>query len=159
MTNEPITIPGTSIDLGHLTTFLESLYGMPKVGLVLIFCTSLCLWLHFVIKKLPFVPNYVIPIAVPCVVPFTGAILLVCCQSFQDSKIKSFSSFIFINGMIGFISGTAATFIYYFAALPAIRKFKPRTNGGDETVFVRRTETKTATIEVVDTNKANETKP
>jgi len=137
MSNSLTTIPGTNIDVGHLTTFLESLYGMPKVGLVLIFCTAFCLWLHFFIKKMPFIPNYVIPIAVPCIVPFIGAILLIACQDFQDSKIKTFGSFIFINGMIGFVSGTVSTMVYYFALLPAIRKFRPRTNGGldDTTTF------------------------
>ncbi len=130
MTNE-IHIPGTAVDVGKITSFLESLYGIPKVGLVLIFGMCVCLWIHFVVKKLPFIPNYVAPVAIPCMVPFICPIMLVLCQSWQDSKIAGFWNFIFINVMIGFICGTASTLVYYFAMLPAIRKFKPSTSDTD----------------------------
>jgi hypothetical protein len=104
-----------TIDLQKIFDFLNSLGGMPKCGLVFIFCISL----GFALKKSPWVHNS----SIPSLVTLAGALLLPMLSDWQQSSLHSVRVFILTQALIGFITGCAAVLAYRIAIKPLLLKF------------------------------------
>lgn len=118
------------IDLTKILDFLNSLYGLPKIGVVFIFCIAAAAWIHVIVKWVPWIPNYVTKIAVSCIVPFIGAGALIGVSQWEKSAIPTVSQFVLTNGMFGFIAGTVAVLVYLAGIVRLLKRFK-KTNGLD----------------------------
>ena len=108
-------ISPVTIDLDKIFEFLNSLGGMPKCGLVFVFCLAL----GFALKKCPWVPNSAIP---SCVI-LAGALLLPMLSDWQMSTLHSVRVFILTQALIGFIDGTLAWVTHRLVIKPLLAKF------------------------------------
>ncbi len=119
-----------NINPSKILDFLNSLYGLPKIGVVFFFCIAFALWIHVLVKWVPWIPNYVSKIAVTCIVPFAGGFLLIGVSQWEKSTSPTVSAFFLTNFMFGFIAGTISALIYLTAGVKIIKKFK-KENGID----------------------------
>ncbi len=103
-----------NIDLEKMVQWLNALYGMPKIGVVFIFCLAF----GMVVKKLSFIHNS----AIPLLVPMAGTIALPLLSDWPDSAAKTVMHFIFLNMVIGFIVGVSATLFHRYALKPLLTK-------------------------------------
>ena len=103
-----------TIDLDKIFEFLNSLGGMPKCGLVFIFCLAL----GFALKKAPWVSNSVIPTAVV----LAGALLLPMLSDWPSSTLHSVRVFILTQALIGFVDGTVAWVFHRIVLKPILAR-------------------------------------
>lgn len=104
-----------TIDLDKIFEFLNSLGGMPKDGLVFVFCLAL----GFILKKCPWVHNS----SIPSLVTLAGALLLPMLSDWQSSALHSVRVFILTQALIGFITGVIAVVAYRVVIKPILLKF------------------------------------
>lgn len=104
-----------TIDFDKIFDFLNSLGGMPKCGLVYVFCLAL----GFALKKCPWVPN----VSIPSIVILAGMILLPMLSDFQGSKLNSVRVFILTQALIGFIDATIAWLTHRLVIKPLLARF------------------------------------
>jgi len=104
-----------TIDLDKIFEFLNSLGGMPKCGLVFVFCITL----GFVLKRSPRVHNS----SIPLIVTLAGALLLPMLSDWQMSTLHSVRVFILTQSLIGFIDGTLAWVTHRLVIKPLLAKF------------------------------------
>ncbi len=116
-----------NIDLEKMVQWLNALYGMPKIGVVFIFCLAF----GMVVKKLSFIHNS----AIPLLVPMAGTIALPLLSDWPDSAAKTVMHFIFLNMVIGFIVGVAATMFHRYALKPLLTKISGGKNEEDTQYF------------------------
>ncbi len=104
-----------TIDLDKIFTFLNSLGGMPKDGLVFVFCIAL----GFGLKRCPWLHNS----SIPWVVMMAGALLLPMLSDWNKSDLHSVRVFILTQALVGFITGVVACLFYRVALKPMMAKF------------------------------------
>lgn len=113
-----------NLDLQQIIGWLNSLYGMPKVGLVFIFCLAF----GFILKRVKPLDNS----AIPGYVALWGGVWLPALSDWPNSSAKNVTQFILLNIAIGFIVGTAATLLHRWAFKPLLAKLGVR-NGDTKT--------------------------
>ncbi len=117
-----------NIDLEKMVQWLNALYGMPKIGVVFIFCLAF----GMVVKKLSFIHNS----SIPLLVPMAGTIALPLLSDWPDSAAKTVMHFVFLNMVIGFIVGVAATMFHRYALKPILKKIgAEKENDSDPELF------------------------
>lgn len=104
-----------TIDLDKIFEFLNSLGGMPKCGLVFIFCLAL----GFALKRCPWVHNS----SIPSIVVLAGAVLLPMLSDWNASPLHSVRVFILQQALIGFITATVAWLAHRLVLKPILAKF------------------------------------
>ena len=104
-----------TIDLDKIFEFLNSLGGMPKCGLVFVFCITL----GFALKRSPWIHNS----SIPSLVTLSGALLLPMLSDWPSSSLHSVRVFILTQALIGFIDGAIAVIAYRVIVKPLLLKF------------------------------------
>jgi hypothetical protein len=112
-----------SIDLEKVFQFLNSLGGMPKVGLVFIFCVALSVAL----RRSPWVHNT----SIPSFVVLAGTTLLPLLSDWPSSPLLSVRVFIMTQVAIGFITATLALLAHKLVLKPLLLKLGVKPNGLD----------------------------
>lgn len=104
-----------NLDIEKVISWLNQLYGAPKITLVFVSCLLLGLFIKYGLKA---VHNSGIPI----IVVMWGAFWLPALSDWPESSAKTVTRFILFNGFFGACEGFIATMIHRWALKPLLKK-------------------------------------